>query len=363
MLIDKYLKILFKRVFVLMLLAAGCKKDDIAPVIDRTTVPRNIGEFIENNYDLSLLNAALKKTGLSDSLKLPGAFTIFAPDNAGFNTLGIASAADIEKMNTDSLRYILRGHIIMNRYFISSFPFQMGNRYRTQSGEYLYVSVNGNKQQAADTRGVCVNGAYVMEESKRNISLANGVLHVIKKPLQYNSGTVQEYITNDTSLVIFAAAMKRFGFWDGLNAEGPLTIMAPANEAFLRYGLTADSIGRMNPASYKELTFGIYCFMQKAKHIFSTDGSQITGTVYGDNGIKMDGYSILPNFQYSTWSNTIQASIGVQWYDGSWWLPNEKGPSAVQYKGIETSGADHVSKNGIVHVITDLIFYPERMKK
>lgn len=358
--IHRYKQILFILATTAML-AAGCKKDNIAPPVDRTAQPRTLGEFIENNYDLSIFAAALKKAGLMDSLKLPGALTCFAPDNRAFNEIGIAGMADIEKMNTDSLRAAIRYHFIRDRYFISGFPLQLNNAYTTLSGRQMTVAVSVGA--TIEERNVCVNGAYVMDGSKRNIALGNGVLHIILKPLQYNEVTIQDYITSRPDLSLFAAAMKKFNYWDRLKTDAKLTIFAPNNNAFEASGITAEKISQMDPALYKELALGVYPLLFRSTVIFSTDGSQISGTLYRENGIVLQTYSIAPNFSYSTWSNTYTSAISIYNNQSGIWYPNDAGPVAVDYAGGYARGADHLTQNGIVHIIDALIFEPERMRK
>lgn len=347
----------------ILLAATACKKDGLAPAIDRTTLPRSLGEFIQNNYDLSLLSAALTKTGLIDSLKTGGPFTFFAPDNAAFNTIGIGNTRDFDKMDTDSLRQALKNCIIKDRYYISDFPYQMDNKFTTLAGNTIYISVGGNSANAADARMVAVNGAYVSDGSKRNIALANGVVHMIRKPLKYYVETVQDFIAKDSNLVLFAVAMKKFGLWDALKTASSLTVYAPENAAFLKYGLTADSIGRMDTALYKSLAFGVYPLLLQPRHIFSTDGYLINnGTIYGPSGIKIGAeYSFLPN--YYGYNNTEVFSLSmVQWY-GNFWQPNLNGNTSFNYKNNSLANADYLTTNGIINIINDLIFYPEQMKK
>ncbi|MDR6567462.1 fasciclin domain-containing protein [Chitinophaga ginsengisegetis] len=349
-------------VSLLLALVTGCRKDNLIPPIDRTTTPRAMGAFIENNYDLSILTAALKKTGLLDTLNQGGPFTFFAPDNAAFNRMGITGPGDVAKMDVDSLRFMLRYHIIRNRYFTATFPRQMDNRYLTLSGEEIYVSVVRANTITPDD-DMFVNGALIFKESKRNIALANGVLHILAKPLKLSQGTVQDYIAADTSLTLFAAAMKQFNLWDGLKTNKPLTVFAPANSAFLKYGLTAEKIASMNPADYKAITFAIYPVEMRPMHIFSTDGYLLSGTsTVGDGGIKAGEYSIAPGYSYSSYYNEETSFISVLKKKAGNWYPNEDGPSGANYlNGL--ANADHKCSNGIVHVIDDLFLNPDLMKQ
>ncbi|NLR81413.1 fasciclin domain-containing protein [Chitinophaga eiseniae] len=346
----------------LLTLVAGCRKDNLLPPLDTTKVPRSMGVFIENNYDLSLLHAALKKTGLLDTLKAGGPFTLFAPDNAAFNGKGIATVADIENMNTDSLRAMMRYHIIRNRYFISSFPLQMDTKYVTLAGENLYITADkGNF--AAEARNFFVNGAFVQLESKRNIALANGVIHIISRPLEYNAFTVQDYIARDTSLTLFVAAMKRFNLWDGFKTKNPLTIFAPVNSAFSKYGITAETIAAMNPAAYNPLCFGVYPLSMRPMHVFSTDGYVLSHTnVFGAGSIILEPYSVSPSYDYNWNGNIETAGVFINRRQGIDWIANPQGAFRLNYWGGR-GNADHLCANGIVHVIDDLIFNPDLMKQ
>lgn len=347
-----------------VLLATACKKDDITPPIDKTKVPRTMAAFIQNNYDLSLLNAALQKTGLYDTLAQAGAYTFFAPDNNAFAAIGVGSVAQINSMNTDSLRYQLLYHLLRNRYFVSSFPSQIGYSYVAATSDLMYVSASNLNGSSVENKELYINGAMVYRGAKRNIALANGVIHLVSKPLQYNAGTVQEYITRDTTLSLFAAAMQRFNLWDGLQSNSKVTVFVPDNTAFRRYGLTRDSIARINPANYQELAFGVYPLLLKARHIFSSDSWQITSEQYGPNGIYFGNYVVTPQYFYNGNNNAETASVTVSYLDASgFYQSNDKGPAYANYRGGSAKGADHLTDNGIVHVIDDLLFYPELLKK
>lgn len=347
-----------------LLLLAACSKDNLTPPTDKTTLPRNIGTFIENNYDLSLLSAALKKTGLLDTLNQAGAITLFAPDNAAFNRIGITTPEEIDRMDVDSLRFMLRYHMMRDRYFISTFPKQMDNKYTTLAGEKLYVSIDKVDQFIKSDIYTFVNGAFVMTGAKRNIALANGVIHILSRPLQFYKMTVQDYIAKDTSFSLFTAAMKQFGLWDDLKTKDPLTVYAPVNSAFEKYGITTAKIAAMKPAEYKPIVFSIYALQMRPMHIFSADGYIIGGTnVFGANVVFVDGgYGIAPSYLHNTNDNTEIAGLGMGQMYGLNWGPNPDGPSSIEYAG-DVLNTDHLCTNGIVHVISDLMLNPDLMKQ
>ncbi|MBO9727304.1 MAG: fasciclin domain-containing protein [Chitinophaga sp.] len=344
----------------LLALMGGCRKDNLLPPVDRTTSPRTMGAFIENNYDLSILAAMLKKTNMMDTLNQGGPFTLFAPDNSAFNSMGIR-LEDVAKMEVDSLRFMLRYHLIRNRYFTTTFPQQLDNRYMTLAGEEIYVSTLINAKPGPDD-DVFVNGALIYKESRRNTPLANGVMHILSKPLKVTRGTVQDYIAGDTSLTLFAAAMKQFNLWGGLKTNKPLTIFAPANTAFAKYGITAEKIAAMNPDNYKAIVFSIYAIEMRKLRIFSPDGYILNGTtVISDNAIKVGDYAIAPDYSYYP---TIgeNATITLTKWKSAAWMPNEDGAYMLKYyNGL--ANADHLASNGIVHVVDDLFLNPDLMKR
>ena len=350
--------------FIALLFIAGCKREDLTLPGDNAADSRSIGSFIRNNYDLSLLSAALERAGLLDSLNQPGPFTFFAPDNAAFNAIGITRAKDFDMMDPDSLRFALKCQGFRDRKYISDFPFQMGNKYVSMAGPEMYISVSrditgvGN---GAGDRNVFVNGAYVYGNTKRNIALANGVVHVVKKPFRYTQGTVQDFLTADPSLSLFVAAMKQFKLWDGLKEKGPFTVFAPHNDAFRKYGLTADSINRMDPDKFKAIAFGIYPLMEETRHIFSTDWKQINVDYSGINTyIHLPGFSVKPAYMYYEYTQQESHSIEVVDDAGK---SGVNGPSVIHYKNGPALGADHIVTNGIVHIVDDLLLFPQTLIK
>ncbi|WP_161964199.1 fasciclin domain-containing protein [Chitinophaga flava] len=349
--------------FFLLLMMAGCRKDNLTP--PRETAPtRSLGEFIRNNYDLSLLSAAMQKAGILDSLNQPGPFTCFAPDNKAFNDIGITSPRDFDTIDAESLRRWVKYHVLKDRKYISEFPLQMGNKYTTLAGADLYVSSSDAPymdKTPTESRSVFVNGSMIFPAPKRNLALANGVIHVIRKPLNYTPGTVQDYLQADTSLSIFVAAMKRFALWDGLKEKGPFTVYVPGNEAFRKNGFTADSISRMDPEKFQQIIFAIYPLMLKSKHIFSTDWGQINGQSGAVNTmISVPGFVILPFYSYNFYNNTEDVRIDIMMEKGGY---NANGPQRLNYRNGFANGADRVVSNGILHILDDLMLYPHTLRK
>lgn len=331
----------------LCLLLGACEKKDLL-VNQREEGEggvRTMGDFIRNNYDLSLLAAALERVNLLDSLDMPGPFTILAPDNEAFNQSGITKPEDFDRMNVDSLRFILKYHILPLRLYTSDIPAQLDNTYATLAGPDVYLSAQVNNPVFYSQ--YTANGALVRRAPRRDQPLINGALHVVNKLMKYQPLTIQEFLASNADLSLFVTAMKRFRLWDQLNAQGPLTVYAPVNDAFLKYGLTADSINRMDPQDYDPVLFGIYPVMLTRRHLFSSDIGLVSG----------EKRRVTVNEVYSF----SPSDGGISLYEGENY--SDDGPSGVDYAhGGYANGADYTLNNGIAHLVNDLFLYPDSLR-
>jgi uncharacterized surface protein with fasciclin (FAS1) repeats len=334
----------YRCLLLILLLIAACKKTDLTVSQEHQSDIRPVGDFIRNNYDLSLLSAALQKTGLLDSLNGAGPFTIWTPDNKAFNGLGISRPEDFDSLDIDSLRYMMKYLIIPQRLYISDFPTQLDTRYATLSGGLQNVSVAalGNN---ADAFRIVVDGCTVYDAPKRNIALKNGVLHLLQTlPRYYPQKTIQDLLAADTSLSLFAALMKKSNQWDSLKLAGPYTVYAPVNSVFRRYGLTEDSIARLNVQRYKPLAFNIYTLSLKPHHLLSTDW----GLAGGYNAsIKLDGgYALAAGYYINVWA------------------PGQRygyhGPGGVNYADGQ-QGQNNMADNGVLFHISNVLLYPDSL--
>lgn len=254
------------------------------------------------------------------------------------------------------------------RYFVSTFPSQLDNQYKSLAGPDIYVSIGvSGISSGNEGRFVFVNGTMIMPDAKRNISMANGVLHILGRPLNYTQGSVQDYIAKDTSLTVFSALMKKFGYWDGLKTQKTITAFAPSNEAFGRYKITVDSIGRMTPERFQSIAFGIYTLQLHPAHIFSTDAFAISGMNSGfneQNSISIDSIAIYPSYTYNNYYKREETAVYIKRKKGNGdWINNPYGPSTTNYYKGRVLNADHVAENGIVHIVDQLFINPALMLK
>jgi uncharacterized surface protein with fasciclin (FAS1) repeats len=358
----KYFSVLKKciAVAVLGLMMAGCKHDNLLLPKPNENI-RPAADFIKNNYDFRLFYAALDHTGLAADLNGTGPFTVLAlPDNA-FNGMGIFNEHTIRSLNKDSLRHAMQYHVLKNRRLrLADIPTNgVDVRYETLAGESVFVSaVTVNKEYFFD-------GARI---GRSDIMLANGVLHVLNKVMQYNKGkTVQDHLAGQPQYSIFVAGLKKFGLWDELSQPGPFTIFAPFNQAFADHGITEATINALNPALYHgQRLFGAYVLY--GKHFFVSDQAvfRAIGAEYNYKGsLRNDDWYI--NFG----TEMLQANPGDIYFtpypEFSLWKPNPLHPQLPERVGLVNQQRDSPRplaeydqrcENGIVHNLHGLVLLP-----
>lgn len=114
--------------------------------------------------NLRIFTAALKASGLSDSLKSGGPYTVFAPDDGAFSKLPAGSWDTLSK-DKAKLASVLSHYIVPGRMLVAEVkPGKTG----TLQGEPLTLKSDNGK--------VTVDQANVIES---DVAADNGVIHVI----------------------------------------------------------------------------------------------------------------------------------------------------------------------------------------
>lgn len=124
---------------------------------------------LANDGEFDVLQAAVVKAGLVDTLNGNNQYTVFAPTDAAFiSTLGVADEAAaitaVENLDTAALTNILLYHVMHGRRISTSVLAK--NKYRMLNGEFLM------KTELMDA-GI----------TQVDISARNGVVHVINSVL------------------------------------------------------------------------------------------------------------------------------------------------------------------------------------
>lgn len=184
----------------------------------------------------TFLDSALKFTGLDDVLADPNTlYTVFAPSDKAFMNAGFPTIDDLTALGVDALSNILLYHVVSGKIFSTDIAVATNTPVTTLQGSTLYVT---KKENPLPTRKVNVNGSGVYIA---DVDLGNGVMHDINRVLIPPAGTVVDAAIANPDLSYLVAAVLRAsqGSTDVLgilNGEGPFTLFAPNNDAFIAAG-------------------------------------------------------------------------------------------------------------------------------
>jgi uncharacterized surface protein with fasciclin (FAS1) repeats len=113
------------------------------------------------------LVAAVTAAGLVETLKGPGPFTVFAPNDEAFKALGTTVDDLLKPENKDKLVSILTYHVVPGK--VMSADLKDGMETATVNGETVMIDLDN---------GAMVDDAKVVTA---DIEATNGVIHVIDK--------------------------------------------------------------------------------------------------------------------------------------------------------------------------------------
>jgi uncharacterized surface protein with fasciclin (FAS1) repeats len=190
-----------------------------------------------------LLKAVEKTSSATDAnsilnrIKNPGSFTLFAPTNTAFNTIGITEAA-IDAMTSaqiTDLRSILLNHILSVGTIASDLPadgyittFATTARFPSTLNPAPSFNVN---LYVNKSNGVVLNG--VSKVTSADIRANNGVVHVINEVLTLP--TVASFVASNQNLSkLFELIKADAGVLKSVSdasSTAPITVYAPINSA------------------------------------------------------------------------------------------------------------------------------------
>lgn len=149
-----------------MLIVGACIAQDISggSVSSVAGDEVDIVDTIIARGNFNTLVTAIQEAGLTDTLKGPGPFTVFAPTDEAFARIPQANL-DALLNNTTELTDVLMYHIARGELTSENLIGQ--DSLETMGGQNLTITANGN---------VMVNNANVIEA---DIEATNGVVHVV----------------------------------------------------------------------------------------------------------------------------------------------------------------------------------------
>ena len=201
-------------------------KNGIAHVIDRVLLPlfQNVWEIADSFDKFKLLLTAVDVAKLTETLKGPGPFTVFAPTNDAFEIL-IKFLAPLHVTFDDILRIptlkdIILYHVIGDFLFSSDLIRQPHWTTLTSDAQTINILPRGNAELHIIDQQQSLTG--IAKVTLSNVQAKNGIAHVIDRVLLPLFPTVISIAVYSRNLEIL------------LSGYGPFTVFAPTDEAFLR---------------------------------------------------------------------------------------------------------------------------------
>nr|XP_027225410.1 transforming growth factor-beta-induced protein ig-h3-like isoform X2 [Penaeus vannamei] len=279
--------------------------------------PENLGNLAEvlTGEGFSQLVDLVVAAGLADTVSNGGPFTIFAPTNEAFQALDADLVTSLVS-DPERLKKVLLYHVVSGSVLSSDL-----------SGSAMVPSVQGaplkvSLEENSDKTTVTVNGAPV---TRADVPASNGVVHVIDQVLlpPEEMGNLAEVLSAQgfTQLVDLVVAA---GLADTVSNGGPFTIFAPTNKAFQAVDKATLDTLLANPDMLKSVL--LYHVVPSAVYSPQLSDDQLVNTVEG-KPLRVNTY----------FSNNMDS---------------------VTVNGVNVSRTDIVAKNGVIHVVDNVIMAP-----
>lgn len=290
----------------------SCSDDDG----DMGGMNNTIVDIVVGSPDFSTLESAVVKANLTSTLNGNGPFTVFAPSNESFTASGV-TASVLQSLSEDQVKDILLYHTLSSRVNSASIETEANMAVKAANGKDIYVTKNSN--------GVFVNGWKVQQA---DIMASNGIIHSLERVLMPPAGNLVEVAQGNSNLTYLVAAVLRASqgatnVAQALSGEGPLTVFAPTNQAFIDAGFP--TIASIQAADPNTLT-SILTYHVLSARAFSSD---------------------LTNGQTLTTMNggTLAVALGAN--------ATLKGKNNTSVSTI--TGMNIMASNGVVHVINKVL--------
>ncbi|XP_068570817.1 periostin, osteoblast specific factor b isoform X1 [Cebidichthys violaceus] len=192
----------------------------VVHVIDRvvSAVGNTIQDVIEVDDDLTTLSDVAQTAGFLEKLGQPGHYTLFAPTNEAFESLG---SEVLERLQGDKevLKALLNFHLLDSVQ--CSEAIMAGTSYETLEGNNIDIGCDGES--------LTVNGIKMVR--KKDIVTTNGVIHLIDQVLMPDSAKqVMELVGSSQST--FGDMVSELGLSSAMRPGAEYTLLAPYNDAF-----------------------------------------------------------------------------------------------------------------------------------
>lgn len=202
---------------------------DPDPMDDTPVESNTIIDFVNANDDYSSLAAAIEAAGLTETLDGDTEYTVFAPDNDAFQAL-LDSNDDwtgLGDIPVEVLTLVLMNHVqagsIMSGDLSTGYIPSLAEAGPDGEAVSLYINLDD---------GVVLNGMSTVVSADNEVD--NGVIHGVDAVIGLPDVTT--FALADPTFSILVQALTRedsYTFVETLQGEGPFTVFAPTDDAFV----------------------------------------------------------------------------------------------------------------------------------
>ncbi len=359
----------------------GCKK--ASPVYVAAPPAITIADILKASPSFSLFHEAVLRSGTDSLLRGPGPFTLLLPDNNAFAETGIQTTAQIDSLDTAYLRQLVLYSTVPKALLSTDIPVALQTPYLNLLGDTLYFSqpIPGSPDYSGSLSNydqLHVNGDTLLSLDTK---ASNGYIEILSSPLKVPAPSVQALLAADTNYSWFVTGLRNFGLYDQLTGPGPFTVIAPSNAAWLQWGITLDSINRMDTVHFKKYLFGVSIL--NPHRIFLSDFRDGPVSAGLDVNVNYPHYSYIvvrvaffsPDGIFCNQSlddNTSMVGAFFVTLDPAAYIDGYSGRTTYYFLGplswpdgvdrVEVFDRDRIARNGVVHGINNILIFPDSVR-
>lgn len=194
---------------------------------------QDIVDVAVDNGSFTTLVAAVQEADLVEALKAEGPYTVFAPTDEAFAALLEATEMSAEDLlGAENLADILLYHVVAGEFDAESVIELVGD------ADYVLVDTLAGipVKVSVDMGHVYVNDSMV---TLADVEASNGIIHVVDSVILPPSETIADIVVEaasmeeDAEFTVLLAAVLEADLAEALAGEGPFTVFAPTDNAFI----------------------------------------------------------------------------------------------------------------------------------
>ena len=308
-----------------LLLLSNCRVDvsGVDPILVSISPQPSAVEFIEDNQDLTKLDTVMSTTAWVQNIMTTDSFTFFAPTNEAFDSVLIENeVSSVNDIPAEIIIDLLNYHLVKDTGYIlrDTFTEFIPTTFMSSFGgaNSLFVKTEG---------GIRINGERKV--ALQDVRLQNSVLHLMVKiatPIDLVAiiGAHPELTTLDDLL----EREDMESVVNELSGDGPFTIFAPSDSAFIRLFLDLE-VNNLNQIPADTLESLLLAHIIPAENLRAE--------------------SLIPSSQISTLLPNQALTIGI--------TNNILNVSDNNNEAANLISTDGQGSNGVIHVI-DRVLLP-----